>query len=87
VSATEVILAAGPTVVALAAIGSAVWQQKRSFAHERELNDLAAVRSLLDDARVALHDTRDAMYRYLNDAGVAVADAQEKHAALEVLSQ
>ncbi len=53
---TNVILAAGPTVVALAAIGSAVWQQKRGFSHERELSDLADVRAMLDDAAVALHE-------------------------------
>jgi len=51
---TDVILAAGPTVVAVVAIGANVWQQKRGFSHERELSDLAAVRSVLDDAALAL---------------------------------
>lgn len=53
---TDVILAAGPTVVALAAIGSAVWQQQRGFTHSRALADLDAARAVLDDAAVALQD-------------------------------
>jgi hypothetical protein len=55
-AATDVVLAAGPSVVALAAIGSAVWQQGRGFGHERKMADLEAVRRLLDDAAIALHD-------------------------------
>jgi hypothetical protein len=60
-TATNVILAAGPTVVALAAIGSAVWQQKRSFVHDREMTDLADTRRLFDDAAAALHDASVAL--------------------------
>ena len=52
---TDVILAAGPTVVERAAIGSAVWQQKRGFSHDREVRDTDHVRGLLDDAAIALH--------------------------------
>jgi hypothetical protein len=52
---TDVILAAGPTVVALAAIGAGAWQQKRGFSHEREVRDTDHVRGLLDDAAIALH--------------------------------
>ena len=55
-SATDIILAAGPSVVALAAIGSAVWQQRRGFRHDREMADLEAVRRVLDDAAIALHE-------------------------------
>ena len=33
----NVVSAAGPSVIAVAAIGSAVWQQKRSCKHQREL--------------------------------------------------
>jgi hypothetical protein len=58
---TDVILAAGPTVVALAAIGSAVWQQRRGFSHERALADLDAARAVLDDAAVALQDAYTAI--------------------------
>ena len=58
---TDVILAAGPTVVALAAIGSAVWQQKRGFSHDREMDDLSDTRRLFDDAAVALHDASVAL--------------------------
>jgi hypothetical protein len=56
---TDVILGAGPTVVALAAIGSSVWQQRRGLAHERKLADLAAVRSVLDDAALGLQRVGD----------------------------
>jgi len=58
---SDVILAAGPTVVALAAIGSAVSQQRRGFRHERALSDLADARSLFDDAAVALQDASRAL--------------------------
>ena len=51
---TDVILAAGPTVVALAAIGAGIWQQRRGLKHSRELTDLSAVRSVLDEAALAL---------------------------------
>ena len=57
----DVILAAGPTVVALAAIGSAVWQQQRGFTHSRALADLDAARAVLDDAAVALQDASTAI--------------------------
>jgi hypothetical protein len=53
---TDVILAAGPTVVAVVAIGSGVWHQRRGLAHERTMGDLADVRELLDAAAVALHE-------------------------------
>jgi len=55
-STTDVTLAAGPTVVALAAIGFAFYQQGRGFRHEREMADLDAVRRVLDDAATALHE-------------------------------
>jgi hypothetical protein len=57
----NVILAASASAVALVALGSAVWQQKRGFAHEREMADLADIRRLFDDAAVALHDASRAM--------------------------
>src|SRR5262245_11676752 len=57
VSATaDVILAAGPTIVAVVAIGGGIWQQKRAFSHEREMAELDATRAVLDEAAVALHD-------------------------------
>jgi hypothetical protein len=54
--AVEVILAAGPSVVALAALGLVVWQQRRGVDQARELADLADARALLDDAARALRD-------------------------------
>jgi hypothetical protein len=54
--AADVVLAAGPSVVAVAALGFAAWQQTRGFRHEREIADLADVRSVIDDATVALHE-------------------------------
>jgi hypothetical protein len=77
---TDVILAAGPTVVALAAIGSGAWQQKRGFSHERVVRDIDHVRGLLDDAAMALHRAsyaRDDVMR----AGPAVAGKTEGVAA------
>jgi hypothetical protein len=56
VSATDVVLAAGPTTVALATIGAEIWRQRRGFRHERTIVDLEATRALLDDAAMALHD-------------------------------
>jgi hypothetical protein len=51
----NVILAAGPSVVALAALGSTAWQQRRGLQHAREMTDLALVREMLDEAAKALH--------------------------------
>jgi hypothetical protein len=51
----NVILAAGPSLVALAALGSTLRQQNRGFRHQREMSDLTVVRELLDDAAIALH--------------------------------
>jgi hypothetical protein len=51
---TDVILAAGPIVVAIVAIGAAAWQQKRGFAHARTMADLDDVRALFDQAAVTL---------------------------------
>lgn len=59
----DVILASGPIVVALAAIGAAVWQQRRGFGHEREMADLADTRSLFDEAVVALRHSDDMRHR------------------------
>jgi hypothetical protein len=76
---TDVILAAGPTVVALAAIGSAVWQQQRGFTHSRALADLDAARAVLDDAAVALQDASTAIVVRMDvvdlDTPVSYADA------------
>jgi hypothetical protein len=77
---TDVILAAGPIVVALAAIGVGAWRQKRGFSHEREVRDIDHVRGLLDDAAIALHGAsyaRDDVMR----AGPAVAVKTEGVAA------
>jgi hypothetical protein len=60
-TATNVILAAGPTVVAIGAIGSTVWQQRRSFRHEREMADLADIRKLFDEIAVALEEASNAL--------------------------
>jgi hypothetical protein len=62
----DVILAVGPSIVALAALGGAAWQQSRTFRHTREITelgfrhqreeaDLADVRAIIDDATVTLH--------------------------------
>jgi hypothetical protein len=59
---TDAILAAGPTAVALATIGAAIWQQRRGFRHERTMVDLEAIRALLGEAAVALHDADYARY-------------------------
>jgi hypothetical protein len=59
---SDVILAAGPSVVAMAAIGSAVWKQRRGFRHARSMADLENVRELLDEAAVALHRADYARY-------------------------
>lgn len=56
VSATTIILAAGPTAVGLGALGFRSWEQRRGFKHERAMTDLGDLRALLDDAAVALHD-------------------------------
>lgn len=60
---TDVILAAGPTVVALAALASAAWQQWRGFRHEREMTDLRDARELFDEAVLALLRADDARHR------------------------
>jgi hypothetical protein len=52
----DVILAAGLSIVALAALCFAVWQQRRGFDHARELADLADTRAVMDDAAQALRD-------------------------------
>ncbi len=52
---TDAILTAGPSLVALAAIGFAVWQQHRGFVHTRVLADLADTRGVFDEAAMALH--------------------------------
>lgn len=58
---TDVILAAGPSLVALAAIGANVWQQRRGFGHKCEMRDLADTRDLLDQASAALSETSQAL--------------------------
>jgi hypothetical protein len=70
--AVEVILAAGPSVVALAALGLVVWQQRRGVDHGRELADLADARAVLDDAAQALRDADYARHGVLM-AGPAAA--------------
>jgi predicted NUDIX family NTP pyrophosphohydrolase len=80
--ATDVILAAGPTVVAIAAIGSAVWQQQRGFTHSRALADLDAARAVLDDAAVALQDASAAIVVRMDltdlDTSVSYDDARHR---------
>jgi hypothetical protein len=58
---TDVILAAGPTVVAVVAIAAAVWQQWRGFDYARKMADLADTRKVVDDAAVALYDASRAL--------------------------
>jgi hypothetical protein len=41
---SDAILAIGPSVVALAAIGATTWQQRRGFQHQREMADLSDLR-------------------------------------------
>jgi hypothetical protein len=43
------------TLVALAAIGAAVWQQRQGFGHDRQMADRASVRSSLGDTAAVLH--------------------------------
>jgi hypothetical protein len=61
-SDVNVILAAGQTVVALAAVGFAFAQQRRSLRHEREMFDLADVRKLLDEAAMLLHRAEEILF-------------------------
>lgn len=86
-SATNVILAAGPTVVAVVAIGSAYRQQKRSFGHEREMVDLAAVRAVLDDAAVLLHRAETAVIGSSDDLTQAIEKVETLIPELEATLQ
>jgi hypothetical protein len=61
--------------VALAAIGSTIWQQRRGFRHAREMNDLAAVRSVLDDAALALQHALNVMHKHVNASDDAIVEA------------
>jgi hypothetical protein len=58
---SDVILALGPTIVAVVALGVAAWQHWRGLAHARQLADLADTRALFDEAAVALHDASVAL--------------------------
>jgi hypothetical protein len=58
---TDVILALGPSVVAVLALSLAAWQHWRGLAHARKLADLADTRAVFDDAAVALHDASVAL--------------------------
>jgi hypothetical protein len=84
---TDVILAAGPTVVALAAIGSALWQQRRSFTHDRALADLGAARALLDDAAVALSHAAEAIIDRMYDIGVGSVSWEDAYNSLYFLRE
>lgn len=74
-AATDVILAAGPSVVAVAAIGSALWQHRRRIDHERTLHDVDELRGLLDEAAETIRSVRDTVARPEGtgwlDAGIA----------------
>ncbi len=56
--AADVIVAAGPSIVAIAAVAATVWQQQRRFAHERSLHDVDELRDILDDAADAIRQVR-----------------------------
>jgi hypothetical protein len=58
---TDVILALGPSVVAVVALCLAAWQHWRGLTHARKLADLADTRAVFDDAAVALHDASVAL--------------------------
>jgi hypothetical protein len=51
----SVIAVVASSVVALAAIGAAFWQQKRGFVYERKLSDLESVRGVMSEAAAVLH--------------------------------
>jgi hypothetical protein len=51
----DVAIAAGPSVVAVVAIGAGFREQRRALAHERVLADVADARRVFDDAAVDLH--------------------------------
>ena len=55
------ILALGPTVVAVLALCIAAWQHWRGLTHARRLADLADTRAVFDGSAVALHDASVAL--------------------------
>jgi hypothetical protein len=57
----DVILALGPSVVAVLALSLAAWQHWRGLVHGRQLADLGDTRGVFDDAAVALHDASVAL--------------------------
>ena len=77
----DLILAAGPTVVALAALLSAFVQQLRGFGHEREMHDLADVRQLLDAATAALTNAMNSAPDYIRAAMRGESDAADQELA------
>lgn len=60
---TDIILAAGPTIVGIGGLAVAGLQQWRGFAHERRMSDLEGMRALFDDAAETLHQADYARYR------------------------
>lgn len=77
----DVLLAAGPSVVALVALLFAFWQQLRGFGHEREMHDLADVRALLDAATAALMDAIGGAPDYIRGAMLGEPDAADQEIA------
>lgn len=77
----DVILAAGPSVVARAALLCAFWQQLRDFAHERGMRDLADVRALLDSPTAALTDAIGGAPDYIRGAMLGEPDAADQEIA------
>jgi hypothetical protein len=61
VLAVAIISVALSSLIALAAIGAAVWQQRRAFGHDREMADRASVRTSLVDAAAVLHRVEGAV--------------------------
>lgn len=58
---SDVVLALGPSIVAVVALSLAAWQHWRGLVHARQLADLADTRAVFDDAAVALHDASVAL--------------------------
>jgi len=55
VDVVAIISVASSAAVALGAIGANLWQQRRSFDHDREMADRASARSSLVDTMAVLH--------------------------------
>jgi hypothetical protein len=77
----DVILAAGPSIVALAALWLALWQQLRGFRHERQMHDLADLRALLDAATAAVMDAISGAPDFIRGAMLDEPDAADQEIA------